>query len=720
MSVFVQSIDTYKRDYDIVGNYKMSMSKAVSLAYNVPYMVAKEWLAEKMEDKWKPVSPVMQVLSREPMGDRSKNKTDLLTYLDFVQDTNSILAPNLVAYADRKREESFLSGFIAGNLKNRSKVKKEGQSAKAAGNEEHAIFCNLLQANFKIRNNSISGALSSPYNPLYYASSHTALTSVCRAITSYANACNEKLLASNRHFYSAEIAMENIAYVASHADITLIKETMQIFNIVPPSNEYLFEMTLKCTRLYWQSEEQEKIIYQMLCNLTPYEKAAYAFCGDMHSLQVTNDNVMRVMYSKLMRKPKPILDVEEQDAIKDLASDDDLSLATIMTSDFTKGKRITDLSEVERGVWVGYLEQRREVFIEYSLLVKAFLASPIMPASIHSLPTIIRKCVVGSDTDSSIYSTQKQVVWFTGKNDFSLKAIQVGAISSYIASQHIVHVLASLSGQMNTGEEQLFRLSMKPEFFSYAMANVSIAKHYFMNTAACEGSVYKEAEMDAKGVNLKSSKLPSQIRAEIEKFQWYLLSLPAKEKKVSPMEPVAIIAMIEHKITERLLEGDIAYFKTEQIKTPETYASPTDTKTVSCNLWNKVFAPDHGLIEQLPADCLKVNTYMSKMALVKEWASTLGPTKERLIMDFTTEWGRTNINQILVPLDNIENGRIPKEILSAMDLRKMLYSLVQPFYIMSTSTQLNIANSKLTHLWSDDLTYEEAEKWVPLDYKIEI
>jgi len=721
MSAFVKPLDYYSRDYDIIGNYKQSMSQVIHLCTGATVEEARSFLDVKMDNEWKPKSPQMKALMREPRADRAKKKIDFLSYMDWVSAQNHILAPNLICYANPNIEESFLSGFISNNLATRSAVKKEGQAAGMAGDKEHEKFCDLLQANYKIRNNSISGALSSPFNPLYYASSHTSLTSVCRTITSYANACNEKLMASNRHYYSPEVTIENIAYVTSHADLTAVSMAMDAFNISPPSVDFVLNQIFESTRLYWNQESSEAMIETMVRNMTDVERAAFSFTGDLHALHQSNDTVVRLFYDKLSTRTAPVMDKAEQEKWLGVAEDNEIALASLLCSDFMKGKKPKDLDPEGYGVWIGHIKNVLTVLDEYQLFIDAFISTRLMVGAIHSLPTIVRKVVVGSDTDSSIFSTQKQVKWYTGAIDFSHAAVQAGAITSYLASQHIVHTLALLSGQMAVKKDLLFKLSMKSEFYSKGYSQTGVTKVYTMSIDAQEGNVFGKPKLEVKGVLLKSSKLPGPVRDEIEKFIWYCMGAPGVKGGISPLQPAAILAKIEHRIMHHLRSGNTTYFKTEQIKTTATYAAEDSAAQVVCkDIWNELFGAEKGYIEQLPADAYKVNVDLSKMDKLMAWGDMLGQDKKNKLREFLHQRGKSSMTQLLAPTELMEGGVIPKELLMVMDTRKVLFSLMQPFYILSNALSLNIANSKFTHFWSDDFTEEQADKHLPEGYTIEI
>lgn len=721
MNQFIQPLEKYTRDFDIIGSYKTSISKAISLATGDDYNDIYAYVEEKMKADWEPKSPKLRVLKREYRQDRHKAEVDLLSYLRWNERNAHILAPNMITYINPMVEESFLSGFIGSNLKNRSKIKKEMFIAKQDGNEDHATFCNLLQANAKIRNNSISGALSSPYNPLYYASSHPSLTSVCRTITSYANACNEKFMASNRHYYTPEITIENIVYVSTRSDLNLIAEVCDQFGIVPPSVEYTCELVLRSSRLYWEDEVYERLIREMIGRLTPYERAAFCYVGDMNALMETNDGPIRDLYDKLIRPPRLIREKEDQVRVAKSASDDDVSLASLLCIDFIKGRKVTDLNPEEYQLWTSYIQQVIDVFTEYKPFIDAFISTVIMPGSIHSLPTIIRRSVVGSDTDSSIFSTQKQVKWYTGTASLTTRGTKAGAITAYMVSQLISHTLAMMSAQIGVARDQLFRLAMKSEIYSQAMINTGVTKTYAFDETAQEGNVFSKPKYVIKGVLLKSSKLPTRLRIEIEKFIEYILSVPGVEGGISPLEPASILAKIEHMLMRHLLAGHAEFFKTEQVKTPQTYSrGEEDSKIVLKEFWNHVFGDKYGHVEMLPADTLKVNTLTEKKLDLEAWLETLDAATQQRAKTFLAGAGKKGLTQMLAPYDLLPEGKVPKELIAAIDLRKMLFSLMQPFYILMNGVSLNVAPDSFTRFWSDTITEAQAERHLPESYHIDL
>src|SRR5690606_6403502 len=117
---------------------------------------------------------------------------------------------------------------------------------KMAGDKVAEKIGNSKQTTFKIKNNSLSGAHSSPYTILWNKSSHSTLTSTCRVATSYGNTNNEKFLYGNRHYWCPDIARNNIISIINNSDLEKMGQVMQKFNLRAPTVDELQALLIRC------------------------------------------------------------------------------------------------------------------------------------------------------------------------------------------------------------------------------------------------------------------------------------------------------------------------------------------------------------------------------------------------------------------------------------------------------------------------------------------
>lgn len=717
MSAFIKNLSDYKRDYDLVRMYKESLRDTILTVYkDVAEKDVDEFIEKLIATKLK--SPEMKVLRRKHRGDKTVTKIDFLTYLNWVYNNRHILGCNFVAYANATEVEAFLAEFITMNLKMRKKVKKDGQDAGMRGDHNFATFCNLVQANFKIRINSISGALSSPYNPLYNASGHTGLTSVTRATTSYANALNERMHASNRHYFNHETIYNELAYVLHYTDEDEVRETMHEFDVDAPSIEACMEIIEDSSKEYWRSPELMESIKRLVIAMSPEQRAMFAYQLDLSALCEYGGPTMRRFYDAIFSEIEPVTDAEEVKSIMGSASDNEVSLVGAVSSSWIKGIVLKDLTDEQRQKWAGRLNTIRNIIKRYEKLFQVFFSNGFMPANIHSIPTIVRKSVVGSDTDSTIYTTQRQVKWYTGHLQNNQLSLTIGAITAFISSELTSGLLAHMSANMGIDTHNLRTIEMKPEVVSMAQINTQKAKHYAMDKSIVEGNVFTDdkVKLEIKGVGLRSSKFPKVIRDESEKFMRMVLKMPLMEEKLKPINVASIMAKLEHILSINLSIGERSLLQTERINKPVAYAKQEDDWHYKAYLfWNMVFGNKYGMIEELPTSTLKVAVNLDKKVKFASWVKSLNPYQQKQVAKFVEQTGKNTFTNILVPGDAFESGMI-EEIQPVIDTRKMLGQLMKPFYTISNGLNLNILNKNLTRFWSDELSLEEAEKHIPSIY----
>jgi hypothetical protein len=717
---FYPDIKDYKRDFDVLRHYRETVANHISKLKDWDYAESLKLVNVMMNRMFPVKSPEMHVLKRKIRHDRNKAKLDFLTYINWIAENKHILTPNLICYANPELEVSFIAGFINENLALRKSVKKAGQRAEMEGNKEYADFCNLLQANYKIRNNSISGATSSAHNPLYYTSAHTALTSFCRAMTSTANSINERMLASNRHYYTPDIALANISYITYNADLELIASAMANHGIAAPSKEYVIRMTLDNCHKYWRSESQDARIIKVINSLSPYELAAFAYCNDLHGLQETNPKFLFKFYSDLLMFPTN--GVDNTDELLGSCDDDLKVLVGTLCSSFMRGKTWDDVKkempDIYRRVGARILHVQK-VFTHYADVIKAFYTTNIMPQNLHQLPGMVRAAVVASDTDSSIFSCQRQVYWFTGSYKTDDLSIPLTGITTYIVSQNIAHNLALLCAQIGVEEKQLFRPTMKTEYQFNVFAVTPKTKHYMATMEVKEGNVYAKTKYEIKGVNLKNSKLPPEVREILEGYQKGILNLVKDNADLSPHMIFAVTAYVEHRIKEELRSNSAVWYKAQQIKTEVAYANKSVFRFVP--FWNEVFGPKYGYIEQVPVPCIEVPVDLDKPAKVNEWIESLPGdmiARAKKAVNDPVYGFKTGITRIMVPMELIVDKKLPVEIHNVIAERKILAAMMAPFYLTMMTCGLYVLDDKLNVLASDLFTKEEAEKHLWLDIKL--
>lgn len=710
---FLKEPEEYSRDFDILANYQRTSVQHLIATHGATQEEAVAFLIENMDVN----DPEMRVFRRLPEGDRHKRKVTFLKYISWVIENEHTLAPNLIAYANSDLCESTLANYVLGKLNKRTAIKKTGQEAEMRGDMDIADFCQLDQANCKFFNNSISGATGSPHNALYYVTEHTTLTSTCRSCTSFANAVNEKLLSSNRHYYTEEVCLQNIADVTSRAPYELIQSTMLKYNLAFPTADYAAEICVKNLKKYVISLNDYKLVRKAINGLTPIQLAAFVYIGDMNALRELNDEPIRKFYKDFMYRP--IEGVDEPDKWVKSAMDDTRALAGVLNADYLTGRSVKQLKEDDPqmySVYAAHLKSLSEVFIRHQDLIHAFLCTQIMPANLHSVPTIRRETVVASDTDSSIFTTQNFVEWFTGSMDFTDTGINVSAVTAFICSQATANAMLQLSTSLGVRKDQIYRLNMKSEFDMRVFITTTRTKHYMALIKAKEGNVFKKTKLDVKGVALKSSKLPKEVRDASDAWYRELMERIMGNIRLTPQQVMSLPAYVEHTILDRLESGDPTFYRNAKVKPKDGYANPMSSDYLYYEMWNDVFAQDLGEIDAPPMFGKKVSVKLDKNNM-DAWLETLPAPMAARFREWVLKTGKVKYAQIIVPTNACKDGKIPEIFRSIVDRPKLLQGLTEQFYILLECFGISISNDKMTTFCSDHMTKQEAIDNLVIDVK---
>ena len=174
-----------------------------------------------------------------------------------------------------------------------------------------------------------------------------------------------------------------------------------------------------------------------------------------------------------------------------------------------------------------------EVLDEYQHLIKAFWRINTLPSSIAHIRSSIRRGVITSDTDSTIFTVQYWTEWYVGQIDFSEKSNAIAYAVVYLATQTIAHILAMVSAGMGVRPDMIHDLSMKNEFAFPVFVLTSMAKHYFAYISAQEGNVFTELDTEVKGVYLKDSNCPPHVMEEFNKTLLWMMGVEETEAPVA-------------------------------------------------------------------------------------------------------------------------------------------------------------------------------------------
>ncbi len=635
---FIRKPSEYVRDLDLLENYIQAMATYISVSTGRAYEEALQWTRRYV----RPVDPSLKVLSRRTGGDRIKELQPLSKYLKEIEHTGRMLGPNWVMYENPAKSKSFLSDFVEKALVRRSQVKKKGQAAEMLGDIETAKYYDAQQARLKGLNNSISGAYATPHNPIYNPSAHTTMTSVCRCAVSYSNALVERLLSGNRHYTSPDVALSDMVASIRLADVAVVEKAMSLYNIVPPSADALLEHILESCNLYWRSARGEKQIQRFIGCLNDTQRAIVAFTCDMKAMKDHNSDLLRSFFSALVELPSG--PVEDPDQWVSQASGDLQAMVSLVLSDVLMGRTLHDIKANDPaayGLFGAMVKQATLGLLNYEPLIAAFYRTDHLPANIYEISTSLRKTVIVSDTDSTIFTTEDWVEWYTGTAVFGREAMSVAGAIAYVDSQILAHQLALLSCHLGVKDDKLHKLAMKNEFYQPVMGVTNMSKHYFSYIQACEGNVYSQRKFDTKGVNLKNSRLPKEITNCLNYYIKWIMDCVIRGHRPTLHELLEVPCMIAKDIVSSLELGKPTYLSSMSIKPSDAYtASDRAPARIQNSFWEAVFAPVYGTSPPAPYTTIKVPVLLSKRTQMERWAATMEPDMRERLVGWLTKYAQ--------------------------------------------------------------------------------
>lgn len=702
---FFKPVESYTRDLDIVGGALNDYAKFIQLNTGDPFEQCLEFAKTALRPGgvYELNNPRTLVLDKDMNGDRKKKETTFMGFLNRVQKQNLLLSPSLTAYLPESVRQSTHSIYIAEGVKNRKNVKHEQMRAEGNFEFERAAVLKGEQENFKINNNSYSGATVSAATILYYKSTHSSLTSTCRTATSYANANNEKFITGNRHYYNPEVTKINLTSIINLTDMVMLQQAMDTYGLVYPTAQDVVDMVLYSTKHYWTNPRQTARILHMCEGMSPLERAAVMYVGDMYHLNKHNPVVARAFLQGLAKVGTPDQHIPESE-YKTLDGDTKM-LAHFICYDLVRGRNnekleaenpeVFDVIHATGGNVVATLQ-------EYKLLIESLFTTKNIPSSIHAFPSAYRRAAVISDTDSTMFTLQYWVEEIYGRVCFTPEAKRLVFGLVFLVSQTVAHILAIQSANMGVAGDKLRLLSMKNEFYFQVLSLTTRSKHYYASQDAVEGVMFEVSRMEVKGVGLRDSKVPPKINKTAKKMMEQIIFSVRDEIPLDLFAMLKEIADLEREIIMSIRSGKSEYLTTGQVKGISSYKSEDNATYRQYEAWRDVWAPKTGHLPAPPYTFVKVSMTTHNKTGIAAWIETI---EDKALAQRLRQWiidtKKTCITNIHVPSSVVENMGIPDEIARVADVRTIISNTMGVFYLIMESLGIYLQDKDNTRLISD-------------------
>lgn len=677
---FIKPDEYYQREINPLAQYVEQSSVYLSKMSGKSIDVAREWIRNSIKNKRfeNAKDPVVRFFERQDNGDRIVTESRLSKYINQTVAEGDILAPTFTTYLPTSKKQSLLVEFVDTNVARRSASKKEAFKAKALGKMALYVIKNNDQTNMKLFNNAMSGAFASSGTVISNPTAHSTLTTITRTVSSLGNASNEKIIGGNRHYRTSKIALDNLVSVVATMDHAEFQHLMDTYNLNYPSVDDLIDCVKYSSDFYWKDAHQMQKIRDFAEKLEPLERAAFVYGGDFYHLRKHNEEFVRMFITELGAK---VTGVKVENPIEVLSKADELLVNFVHQICIEEcrgiGKDYTKLSEENQNIVAATSLHVFEVTKKYQDFIAAIFLTRNVPATTAYIPDMVRRSVVLSDTDSTMFSVDEWVMWYFGKLDFSAKGFAVAGTIAYIATQSIAHILALFSANLGVERKKLHKLAMKPEFVFPVFCQSSVAKHYFTCIAMKEGNVYSELEMEIKGVHLKNSANPQELVKDSHKKMREIVETVMAGKKISLLGELHRVSEIEKKIDNSIETGNVIYYKGSKIKEAEGYSKgPDQSPYQHHNFWESVFGTAYNFVDTPPYAVIKVPTTLANKTAVKNWIDSI---EDKALADRLLAWmvshNKTALNTIYLSKTYVSSFGIPKEIVPIINYKKIVLDL---------------------------------------------
>lgn len=728
---FVRKREEYKRDINVLKHYLDQASTYLSIMTGRSYLDCHNYIKGTLAKggRFEFRDPKVTFTERNDHGDRELKENTLSWFLTSSVKENDIIAPTFTTYLHPKKKKSLYAVYIGEGKKRRNKAKHQmfthemardaAFKAKdlAVAMEEARMyeFKKVEQVYAKQKNNSLSGGHNSTSTTLWNKTAHSTLTSTCRVTSGYGNANNEKFLAGNRHYWSPAICTNNIISIIRHTDYKQLEAVIQKYGMYLPTAQDVIDVIDYSAKHYWGARWRETDTHMRLLmlasKLTPLQRAAFVYTGDLYHIRKYNDALARELVMRLSKR------VDEEhpnpENVFKRCFEDQRNLGITICSHVTKGIDPDKLKEHPKpyAVAASTIENICNTVQDYGDFIQTFFVTDNVPASMAYFPESIRHTALMSDTDSTIFTAQEWVEWAFGKVGFSDEENNLSTAMIYMASATITHVLARMSANFGVDESMIHNIAMKNEYKFDVFVPTNEAKHYFAVISSQEGKVYDKLKPEIKGVHLKNSNVNKEIMKIAKDTMVETMENIMKGELIDLKAYLKKFADIERSIKHSIEMGSHDFFRFGRVNPLESYKrkdKESDAAFLSRtpfrfhSMWEDVFAEEYGQVPPPPYTCLKLSTNLDTSGKTIEW---LAKMENRALADRMTAWMKKHnkryLGMVLLPEQIVAVRGIPKELLQVVDVRNMIIESTAVFYKIAETFGVYLLNEKRTKLFSD-------------------
>ena len=708
-AIFRKEKKDYKRETKVLNEYVDQAAFQLSRSRNLTLEEARGFILMNMKPGglFPFHDPEVKVMVRPDHADRFLETTTMSKFLTDVANNNESLSPTFTSYCSPDQLQSLLALFTMDNIIGRDISKGQMFDAQRAGDMIQYVFKNLEQNNKKTTNNSLSGLSLTPSTSGFNPTSHSSLTTNCRNTTAQGNSNNEKFIEGNRHYSNPEKILNNLVSICHITDMEKVERAVRTFGLAVPTTDDVISCINRSKDLYFGSNKKMGDVFRFIDKMTPMERCAFVYVSDLYHLNKHNHEFVTTLLNNLIIVPTEPLPLEEANFVLKALSEDTINLARQHCRDFSKGKKpkeILAVSEHDYGILAAVAKNINQHLVDVQILVDAFWLTDNMPASTGDFPTSVRRCVLGGDTDSTLFTVQEWIQRVYGKIGFTDEMNATSDVVVFLAAQTSSHLHAKMSANYGAHMDRLFDTQMKNEYKFDIFVPTFMAKHYWAMKTAQEGLVFTEPQLELKGANMISSATPGDIVDGVKYFLLQQMKDLTAGKDIYLNDLLDDVSIKERSIYQDVKSGKTDYFKLAHLKPAKAYKIENPDRTPYWNhiFWNKTFGKIYGMVDEPPYSMVKVSLEINNVTEYATWLDQI--QNPQLVEDIKAEVeriGRRFITTMYVPVSIVQISGIPDEILIGSNARKIVRESCGAYYHMLEAMGVGMANKKNTRMVYD-------------------
>lgn len=588
---------------------------------------------------------------------RKQINTDLLSTINWLENTNPIMAGHGVLYKNQHQVVNPLALMIQKFLTSRKKFKGQLRFIKDKNSYEYKTF-DRKQLSEKISANSIYGTFGNVISFLFNMYTAPSVTGSGQSLISTTEQAFESFLANNTLFNSINECFTFLNNV--------LKEDYKI------DSGFLHDVDI------------DKVFDRLVGNFynyqSEYDELIYSFLNALDQ-----DQLNKIYYKN------NIYEFSMHQEILSLL----LNIVRV-TDEFKDPNKVPESAKP-------YLEELWRYYKQFVL----YNHSPI--DRIQRLKNDRRQVVLTIDTDSNFINLNPWVEFMFNNvinNDYrckgrdveNLRFISVNTMA-YVITNMMQSVLGRYTKDSNIPKDYRHFINIKNEFLMSRVVLTSKKKRYFSSIRLREGDEIWPEKMDVKGHEFMKSTATEETK---ERFIDIIKEHIIKSKNINVVDVLKEIESFESEIIQSLRDGEKKYLIPNSVKELEAYSEPLRMQGVRAVIaWNYIY-PDLELELPTKVDLVKLTlTEDSELnKLRRDFPDIYKTIEENILNNPDKRISSKGLGVIAIPR-NIE--KIPDWIIPFIDYDTITFNVLKKFYSVLESLGLDTIKTSKKEYFSNIL-----------------